>query len=669
VSLQVQAQRTPETHSDPAIHNELPVTAVRAIVCPAFAFAFWTLATHVSVIFHLSFRTLAIFGPFALGTGLLCGAYVVEKLRHVSIPQPEAPLLRSSPVRWNYVAVAAALVIAHALGMGYSAFWIFSVLLFSLALVTDAKADPSADEKPAPLLAQHKAILLSLIVIAPAITYVAHKPKIDDAVYIGTAADAVAHPEMPVLSHDVLYGDQRLPLMLPSYAVESYELLIAFFAQLFGGAPIWWSHAFVPTLLAALVPIAWAGLMRILAPRHWISATALSVIILCLPGEFRGLGNFALVGLFVGKAVLVSVAIPLLFTYAWKFQESGSLAEWLIVAATTVACVGLSASAIFIVPIALVIAICSGWRQGDAKTAALLLLPVLYPLACGLAVSRGFHQLENVFANFPARAPLAVRTVFGARTESIFLFALLAAPFLQRSGRLKRRLLLLVLAYFLACLNPFIFKLLSRLTTRDAVWRVLWCVPVAGVVASSVSGGFQDSAARWGKRGSMVAALIVVGALAYALPHSSFAKSRGISYSLSPLKVVQPDYDIARAAIAATPPDSAALAPENIAVWVPTFVHRVPLVSVRELYDEEMGAHLPAEEQQTRRDLRELVTGKRFPDEYQDSLLNRLPAYSVGLIITSESADERLNRQLAWHGYSRESETHGYAFWRRVTGQ
>jgi len=606
-----------------------------------------------------------MFGPFVLAAGVVCGAFAASKVPVHSVLQA-AVSFPCSPMRWKWIAFAASVVVAYALGMGYSAFWILCVLLLSSALFTVSQADRFPNESSAPLLRRHKSILLFLILIAPAIAYLAHKPKIDDAVYVGTAADAVAHPDLPVLSHDVLYGGQQFPLMLPSYAVESYELLIALFAQLLGGAPIWWAHAVIPTVVAGLVPIAWAGLMRILAPRHWISATILALVILCLPGGFRGLGNFALVGLFVGKSVLVSVGIPLLYTYAWRFQENRTFSEWLITTATAIACVGLSASAIFIVPMALTMAAISGWRRHVMKSAMLVMLPAVYPLMCGLAISRSFHQLENVFAKLPARVPFAVEMVFGARTANLLLAALLVAPFLQSGIRLKRRVLMLVLAYFLASLNPFTFKLMSQFTTRDAVWRVLWCAPIAGIAACAVSGGLQTAGERWGRRGSITAALILAGALTYVLPYSSFAKSNGVTYALSPLKVIDRDYDIARAVIAATPPNTSALAPENIAVWIPTFVHRVPLVSVRELYDQEMGAHMPPEEARTRRELRELVSGKEFSVEDQRNLLDRLPVYSVGLIVTARTANERLRQRLSQYGFSPAKEMNGYVFWLRA---
>jgi hypothetical protein len=648
--------------------DNLPFAAVLLTICSVFAFAFWTLACHVCVVFGLSFRALTHIGPAALVAGIACGVFAAQSTqRHSSSPFLSSESQQSSWT-WTAIALAVAIVAAHKLGLGYSAFWIASFLLLSFALIKEMRTCSVLTERPRPIVSKHKAVLLTLIIVAPAITYLSHRPNIDDAVYVGTAADAVAHPELPVLSHDVLYGDQKFPLMLPSYALESYELFVGFLARLFGTEPILLAHAFLPTALAVLVPIAWAGLMRILVTRDWAAATVIALIALVVSAGSRGFGYFAFGGLFVGKSVLVSVGVPLLYTYAWKFEESGLLWEWLILAAISIGCVGLSASAVFIVPLGLAMAALAGRRKENGWRAALTLLPALYPSACGLSIARSARALEGVFAYLPARADLAVNMAFGARTEDVFLLALLAAPFLARNGRWRRRLIILVLAYFLVALNPFTFKLLSRFTTRDAVWRVLWCMPVAGIVAMATVRAFEAVAERWGKRGIIIAALPLLWGLVYLVPYSSLASSNGDAYSLRPLKVNAPDYAAARDAIAATPPKTSVLAPANVAVWIPTFVHRVPIVSVRDIYDEEMGTHLAPEDARMRRELRELVSGKEFPPEQREALLNALPVYSVGLIITTEPAADQLGESLSKRGYSRIRESAGYAFFRRIPG-
>jgi len=651
-----------------ASQNDLPFGWVLIIICAVFGFAFWTLACHLCVLLGLSFETLVHIGPLALLGGVTCGVFAARATRPSSSSQSAISSIESQRSSWIWIAFAATLVIARAVGLKYSAFWITSVVLLSLALMKQTRTYSISAEKPRPLTSQRRALLLAVIIMASGITYLSHRPNIDDAVYVGTAADAVAHPELPVLSHDVLYGGQKFPLMLPSYAVESYELLVGFLARLLGMEPILIAHAFVPTAIAVLVPIAWARLMRILAPGCWVAATVVALIALLISAGSRGFGYFAFSGLFVGKSVLVSIGVPLLYSYAWEFEQCGLLSQWLILAATAVACVGLSSSAIFILPIALTLATLSGWHKGISRRAALTLMPALYAVACGLSIAHRMGVMESAFADLPAKVHLAITMVFGARTEIVFLLALLTAPFVQRNGRLRRQLLILVFTYFLVCLNPFTFELLSKFTTRDAVWRVLWCAPVAGIVAVAIVGGLRTVAERYGKRGVTIAVVPLLAGVVYLAPYTSLAHSKLESYSLTPLKVVAPDYGVAREAIAATPPKSSVLAPDKVAVWIPTFVHRVPLVSVREVYDEEMGAHLPPEEAHTRRELRELVSGKEFPPKDREVLLNSLDNYSVGLIVTTEPISGQLGQALSQRGYSRIRDVAGYSFFRRIPG-
>ena len=638
-----------------------------AIACATFAFGLWTIATHVAVTAHLSFRTLSWVGPFVLIAGVVCGVAAVRAQR----PQLcQGPVMVRGHVSWIWIAFAAVVVLLRALGIGYSAFWITAFLFLVVSALRSGHEyaySPVPADEVAELSSRQAVILLVLALGCAVMTYVCHRPDVDDAAYAGTAADAVAHPELPVLSHDVLYGDRNLPPMLPSYRVESYELLVAFLARSFGGEPILWEHAIFPTLLALLVPLAWTRLMRVLAGGQWLAGTVLALVLFTLPGEPRAIGNDAFVRLFLGKAILVSLGIPLLYAFAWLFEETGSAWDWLLLAAASIACVGLSASAIFITPVALAAAAVAGWRPGMPKRALLTFLPAIYPLACGLAVSGGFKALEPVFAHMPARAYLAVTMVFGEYTQYLFLFALLAAPLLVRETSLRWKLTVVVLIYFLLPLNPYTFKLLAKFTTRDAGWRILWCVPVVGIVATAIVSGVEIASERWGRRGMAISIALLLCCLGYLAQYSSFAASNGVTYSVRPLKVPPRDWEVARDAIAVTSPGTAVLAPDTIAVWIPTFVHRPPLVSVRELYDEEMGVHMPQEEARERRELRELVSGQEFPPQREQELLNALAHYQVGLILTTATAAIRLQDVLAEHGYSRIREENGFVFFALAT--
>lgn len=644
--------------TEPEVGDGLTAALHAVTLFAVTAFGSWTIACHLSVVFHVSFSTLSKFAPLAILIGAVCAVWFrnggcPERCRAESAPEA---------VKLAWVAAAAALVLLRILGVGYKAFWIGCVLLLSAALLKMPRTESPRADEPADLSAASKWILIALVLITPVLTYIAHRPDIDDAVYVGTAADAVAHPELPVLSHDVLYGDNTLPLMLPSYSVESYELLIGAAARLLGGSPIYWAHAVFPTVLAMLVPISWGLLMRILTPKYWVAGTLVALVVLTLPADFRGFGNFAFVRLFQGKALFVSSGIPLLFASAWSFAEYRSFGRWLVLAATAIACIGLTASAIFVVPMALAAAALSGWCRGQGQLALLIFLPAIYPLACGLIIRAKFASLAPVFAKLPAIAPLAATMVFGSRAEYVIFFGLLAAPFLQSNASRRRLLVVLVLCYFFFALNPYTFKLLSKLTTRDAVWRLLWCVPVSGIVAAGIMSAVRLIEQKGGKLAGNAAIAWVILGIGYLLPYSSLFPANGVSYSLRPLKVNLPDYEVARAAIQATPQAGSILAPEAVAVWIPTFVHRPPLVSIRALYDDEMGAHLQPEDAATRRELRELVSGTAFAPEDVRRLLDQMSKYSVGLIVTGNEAADRLSVDFGQRGYLRRSAVGGCVF-------
>jgi len=187
-------------------------------------------------------------------------------------------------------------------------------------------------------------------------------------------------------------------------------------------------------------------------------------------------------------------------------------------------------------------------------------------------------------------------------------------------------------------------------------------VPVVGIAAAAIVHAIEIAFERWGRRAVVVCVFLSVCGLAYLAPYSSFAASNGISYSLRPLKVPPHDYETARHAIAATPAGTALLAPDTIAVWIPTFVQRPPLVSVRELYDEEMGVHMPPQEARERRELRELVSGREFPPDREQELLNALPRHQVGLILAPAPAAIGLHNVFAQHGYAKIREENGFVF-------
>lgn len=625
------------------------------VVAPISAFAFWTIACHVCVILRLPFDALAKIGPMALGTGLALGIYAA-RLGH--LPGPEADGMESPrQVPWKWMIVPVLAVAARGFGISYQAFWIICVLFLVWVLFSSHVhgEDPQRQQPGVgrQLSAKDLSILLVLALASGGLTLCAHRPDADDATYVGLAADAVAHPDLPVLSHDVLYGDDRLPLILPTYAVDSYELLAAAFSRWFGGAPIWWMHAFIPTAIALFLPFVWAELMGTFAPRQWLVATGLALLLLAMLGESHySLGNFAFVRLFQGKAVLAMAGIPLLFAWACKIQERRHWVNWVLLVTCTVACVGLSAIALFVVPISLGIAAFGNWIFKNTLGSALVLAPALYPMCWALALRRNFQLVAHAFDVPHLNAQGMVAQVFGAHGQYVIWLGLLCSPLLA-PPRYRKRFAALVLLYSLIALDPFLVKVIARMATSVSAWRILWCMPIAGFVAASLVWAFEAARENWGRRGALLAAALIAGCIFYLEPYSTLRRANEVTFSLGALKVPPREWSAAQAAIHDSPPGASVLAPESVAAWIPTFVHRPPLVSVRANYDDQMAVHMTAEEARTRRELREMVSGSQFSPQRNEELLDSLQRYSVGLIVAHRAVADRLQNDLVKHGYSR----------------
>ena len=651
---------------EPAHNTRATIFYSNVVVVPVCVFAAWTLACHICVIFHVSFAVLARIGPAALGIGLVLG---VGAARFGSMLGPkqsnEAPPIHR--ITWKWIVAPILLVSARAAGLGYQAFWIVCVIFLAWLLLSSRVPTKQPEQQRALTNEQVSPAALGILVLFAALsaglTFIAHRPDADDATYVGIASDAVAHPDLSVLSHDVLYGDDRLPLILPTYSVDSYELLGAVLSRWLGGAPIWWLHAILPAVMGAFLPFAWAELMGTFAQRRWLLGTGLALIFLLLLGESHySLGNFAFVRLFQGKAILASIGVPLLFSWAWKIQDRWSWWNWILLFGCTVACVGLSAIALFVVPISLGIASLGGVRQESIARAAMVLAAAVYPLAWGLVLRSSFHAVAHTFDVAHQNAPGTVAQVFGAHGQYLLWLGLLFAPVAAIACH-RWRLATYALLYFLIPVDPFLVKTIARLATSVSAWRVLWCVPVIGFVAAWLAWTLEAGTAKWGRKGALAAAVLILACIAYLSPNSTLRPSNGVTFSLQALKVPPQEYAAAQAAVESSGPT--VLAPESVAAWIPTFVHRPQLVSVRANYDEQMAMHMTADDATTRRQLREMVSGTQFPPQRTEELLDSLQKYSVGLIVADPSIASRLEPDLIKHHYLPTKTVENYALFAR----
>lgn len=638
-----------------------------------YAFAAWTLACHAAVAAGWSFRTLTFLGPVAIAAGV--GAWIAWGRTAAPGPASGAPPgfgpippSLSAKTPWPWLAAALGISAAYAASGDYRVFWALAILYMAGLLVVLRRGWADSPPAPCPWTRAECLTLAALSVAAVLVVLAVHRPDADDAFFLAIPADALTHPGRAVLGHDPMYDDGPLPLLLPSYRVASLELLSGQLATLWGGAPVFWAHTILPALLASLLAPAWARMLRHVT-RHRLIATATVLALMLLVGETHiALGNFAFVRLFQGKAALACLGVPLLYAAAWDYAAAGTARTWIALALAIVAALGLSSSALIVAPLALGMALASAHAPGRTRRLLLGLIPVLYPLAWGLALHGGTDRSIQDLASPSFDTNAVASLVLGPHGQYPLLLGLLATGLFSPSPRQRWRLALLAAGAFALPLDPFFLILLKISPSLAAIdWRLTWTIPLLGLIAA----GFGDFCGwmwtRWRWRGAVAIAGVVAATLAVLAPYWTLRPASNHLFLAWGGPTAPPlSWALAREATATTPPGTALLAPEDIAVWIPAQIGHPPLVTVRDFYIRLLRRAMGPGEARDRQILGALVSPG--PDPTPDATADLAAALSrrrVGLIVVADSLYHARAATFSALGFTEGTAQTGYRLLRR----
>lgn len=550
-----------------------PVTVLDAAIA---LFASWTLYANALVFSGASFDALlrSSFVPLVATVGFL--AWLRSGPRDGVAQAIDGTAL---PPRLLLAGVAAVAVAAWAATGAWLACWILGLGIAALLWRTAAPAAThgrSEPEKRASPIAVGLAVVAAVVV-----TLCAHRADSDDALYLNLAVTALDRPGEPLLAVDGLHGEPDLPFQSSFYRLPAYELLVAAGSHTSGLDPAQVYYLWAPALGAALAVLAIAAALSALGARAPGLALAVSLLALLAWGDsHRTIGNFSFVRLFQGKALLATALVPAIVAYAARFLDRPDARRWALLAAAQIAALGLSATAIVVAPLAAALVLLSGlgssWRIVAAGGAASGYLPIAALLALAQAEPQTHFGRESTVTTVAAAVDTALG--HGVRAE-LALWALLATPAFATSASSRRLLAGIAVGGFLL-LNPWLAPAIDGL--QDGLgWRLLWAIPFPllfallgdGLVAAGPASVGGRAVSRLG-----AAALVAVFVLAPA-PWTISAANRT---QLARPDVKQgPGRNVALAAVAATPPDGAVLAPGEIACWIPTLRHHPRVVVVR----------------------------------------------------------------------------------------
>lgn len=546
----------------------------------AVSFAVWTLLCHLVV--------FVIGGSFALLQWLgwlapLAGGLIAWKLWPASggggetsaaAPEPE-PVARIERV--GFLLGVCVVLFALYLTEDFAIAWALAVALLAVAYALRLRhAPPLALADPAPLRGELVA-LAAIAVAAAVITSIAHRPDTDDGFLLNLSIHALEHPSDRVLYTDTLHNLAGLPLALPTYRLHAVELAYAFLGWITGLEPMLVAHVLLPPLAAIFAIASVALLARALAGRWWL------MLVVAVVGFWLGMGdthsgfaNHAFVRLFQGKAVMVTAVIPLLLLWGLRLMSGGGWRTWVFLAAGQIACLGLSATALFVVPLSVGLAALAAWRPTRTSTLRLVATAAasIYLVLVALAL-RGAFAAQMPALN--SEALYGVRKNFENSFDQVFGFdqfmlvhigGALAAWTLVRDPRLRRFLCGWVLAFFALILNPFTFDVwIDHVTSGPVAFRLFWTLPFPLLVGVALAAP-AAALAGWRRWAALAAAMLVCFVV---IPEKSTLSPANHVYFAAPGRKVPPEeFRIAEEVVAATPEGMTVLAPREIVMWVTT---------------------------------------------------------------------------------------------------
>jgi hypothetical protein len=213
-----------------------------------------------------------------------------------------------------------------------------------------------------------------------------------------------------------------------------------------------------------------------------------------------GLGGFFAVRIWQGKAMLVSIAVPLVFLFGTRLIRTRSVRAHALFAAAVVASVGVSNTAVFLVPVLVAGLVLAALALGEWRGSLRVAVWMIYPAAMGVLTRAlapvGPTREQLVAEGFPVGLPSTVgeptMTVPGYAGMLAVTALAIGVGTLGIGNRVMRLGAAGTIITAGLTLLPPVRLLMRELGLWSVLWRVWWAIPIALLLAGTVG-----AAAHW----------------------------------------------------------------------------------------------------------------------------------------------------------------------------
>lgn len=370
------------------------------------------------------------------------------------------------------------------------------------------------------------ALFLIVVIMQIVVISYMHFNCYDDGYYIAVS-NMAKEQNLVELNDNVVYcGNYLFEDFDWRPAINSWELLIAFFARLFVLPPAVLAHTFLPMLLIPLYYMAMNQVMKKLTDNDYDRFACLFIysLLVMFYGTGYVMSSYMAVGTWVGKALLFHLVIPLLLSECIDiYEERHNYVTWIKIGMIAVVGISATATGVYTVPVYLcsvaipfvVYLICH--RRG--KTVVALLKNAICSLTVFIGI--GIYAVTLIICNRRGKSEeaqeLDLKYIYFRVFEKdkilviLFVLALILIFLLGNSARIKLLFIGQTITLSLMVLNPLTAEFVGNYITGNQVyWRMFLLLPVSFAIPTGGKYIFNFICPREKRRRQIIFSLISI---------------------------------------------------------------------------------------------------------------------------------------------------------------
>ncbi len=320
---------------------------------------------------------------------------------------------------------------------------------------------------------------------------VANRPHVEDALLFHRGMVQVDQLDQPFIMYNTLVNDPSIT-MSGMFAMMSYEMGMALLAKAVGGDALWFCQHIGQMLASFLLPIVYVLLFHRFGLRglRAVAATLLVLLFLLLDGNVgMSFGHFAFTNLKMGKGILFTLMVPTTLLCTLRYLNRPTRRRLSRIVMCGVCGVGLSASAVFLLPVLVFVTTASylvsfGLGKRRIGRAFIANLGSAYcVLVAGLILAGLITSPHDtsVWDNFVGRVTWTSNLLYVLQNRAtlqrdfaiLLLLPLIGLPFPWR-----RYLIAYSFVAVAVFANPVTGPILLKLLTAGAYHRLLYALPL-----------------------------------------------------------------------------------------------------------------------------------------------------------------------------------------------